>query len=113
MREADARRAQARHSSMAASLCSHAPQCSHAVHWYGLRIPRNAVPCMGVHALGRGADLAGVDHLLQSARGHQAVHVHVAALPDAERPVLGLQVVGGVPAGVHNHHPAHAMISAM
>lgn len=50
--------------------------------------------------------LAGVDRLLQRASSHQAVHGHVAALPNAECAVLRLQVVARVPAGVHYHHPA-------
>ena len=50
--------------------------------------------------------LTGVDHLLQRAGRDQAVHGHVTALPYPERPVLRLQVLARVPAGVDDDNPA-------
>ena len=37
---------------------------------------------------------------------YKPVDAHVTALPNPEGTVLGLKIVGGVPARVHNHYPA-------
>ncbi len=50
--------------------------------------------------------LAGVYHLLQGTSCDQTIHCDVTALTNSESPVLRLQVVAGVPAGVNDDHPA-------
>ena len=40
----------------------------------------------------------------------EAVDPHIATLPNPECTVLGLQIMGRVPAGVHNHHPVIIII---
>ena len=58
--------------------------------------------------------LASVDHLLQCTGRDQAVHRHVAALAYPESPVLRLQVMARVPAGVDDDYPAWAgMLSTL
>jgi len=48
-------------------------------------------------------DLALIDGLLERIRGNEAVDFDMPALPDTERPVLRLDIVGRIPVGIKHH----------
>lgn len=76
--------------------------------WYYTSFPwlhENTKQSCGARLVPEGnAHLAGVDHFFQGASCNEAIHGHIAPLPYAECPVLRLQVVAGVPAGIHYDH---------